>query len=275
MKRIIILTLIAAVTLSSVLRHPSPAYADAPKLSSLYLEELTWQEVNTAIQSGYTTVIIPTGSTEENGPQLVLGTHSSIVRYTAGEIARGVGNTLVAPVIPYSPAGRISPPEGHMLFAGTVSLSDNTYSQMLEEIIRSLKHHGFRRICLIGDHKGSQLVQWKLAEKLTNDWKPDRVQVLDVTDYFLRNGQEEWNEVNGKVPDPKAHGGHIETSEMLAVDTTGVRDSLRGAHSEHDYKFTGAEGDSSQASANYGHKFLGLKIEAAIKQIQDAASKTK
>jgi len=260
-----------------ILFIPSLAHAETkpPTLPSLYIEELTWQEVQAAVNGGYTTVIVPTGGTEQEGPQLVIGTHNAVVRYTAGEIAKGLGNAVVAPVVAYAPSGRVHPAEGHMLFSGTVSLSDATYKLMLEEVIRSLKKHGFRMICLVDNQKGGQVGQFQLAEKLTKEWKSDRVKVLSVTDYFLKNGQEEWNDVNGKVPSPKAHAGHIQTSEMLAVDAGGVRDTLRAVRSERDYKATGAAGDSSQATANYGRKYLGLKVEAAIKQIQNASSNAK
>ncbi len=56
-----------------------PAFAQAPSLpqpGSVFLEELTWMEVRDAIAAGKTTVIIPTGGTEQNGPHLVLGKHN-------------------------------------------------------------------------------------------------------------------------------------------------------------------------------------------------------
>ena len=53
--------------------------------NSVFLEELTWTEVHDAIQAGKTTVIIPTGGTEQNGPHMILGKHNIIVPFTAGE----------------------------------------------------------------------------------------------------------------------------------------------------------------------------------------------
>jgi len=53
------------------------ACAAAPVLTqvsdTVLLEELTWTEVRDALQAGKTTVIIPTGGTEQNGPHMVLG----------------------------------------------------------------------------------------------------------------------------------------------------------------------------------------------------------
>lgn len=262
---------LALLLLSSAICHPSSAYADGP--SSVFVQELTWMEVQTRLQSGTTTVIVPTGGTEQQGPQLVTGKHNSVVRYAAGEIARRLGNALVAPVIPYAPSGRIDPPEGHMLFPGTISITPRSYSLMLADIARSLKQHGFRTICLIGDSLASQSSQAQVAQALSQEWESEGVKVLNVTDFYAKNGHDEWSDASAaKVSNPAAHGGYIDTSEMMSVDSGGVRLSQLAKHTEKDYKTTGAAGDSSQANATSGKRYVSLKIEAAVKQIQNAVS---
>ena len=257
--------------LSSVICPLSTAHA-----ASVYIDELTWMEVQSRIRSGRTIAIVPTGGTEQEGPHLVIGKHNAIARYVAGEIAEKLGNALVTPVIPFAPSGRVYPAEGHMQFAGTISASNLTYQMTLEDVARSLKQHGFHMICFIGDSAGSQLIQAEVAKKLTAEWHSSGVKVVNVSNYYSKNGHEEWSEsLPVKVARPEAHAGHIDTSEMMAVDSSGVRENLRAEHSEHDYKTTGASGDSSVASAHYGQKYLSLKIESAIKQIQNASGHVK
>ena len=82
----------------------APAQAQGLDLPSVFLEELTWTEVRDAIDSGTTTIIIPTAGTEQNGPHMVLGKHKFIVNYASAMIARELGNALVAPVVTYVPA---------------------------------------------------------------------------------------------------------------------------------------------------------------------------
>ena len=239
---------------------------------SVYMEELTWQEIKNKLRTGTVTVIVPSGGLEQSGPQLITGKQNIIVRAAAGQIAHGV-NGLVAPVIAYSPEGRIDPPEGHMQFPGTISISEKTYGDILEQTAESLKQNGFRYICFIGEHSGTQGVQQQVADKLSSMWRSEGVRVINVSAYYNRNGLEEWSEAAGiHVPAPEAHAGHIETSEMMALDPAGVRDNLRSAYTERDYKTTGAMGDSSKASAKYGRRYIGLKQEAAIKQIKNAIS---
>jgi creatinine amidohydrolase len=240
--------------------------------SSVYMEELTWKEIRDKIRTGTVTVIVPSGGIEQGGPYLVTGKQNVVARYAAGQIARSV-NALVAPVISYVPEGRIEPPEGHMQFPGTIAVTEQTYGSILQDTALSLKQQGFRYICFIGEHSGSQRVQQQVADKLTSMWQSDGVRVINVSQYFSRASHEEWSEAVGiKVPNPDAHAGHIETSEMMALDPSGVRDNLRYAYTERDYKTSGAMGDATKASAKFGRRYIGLKQEAAIKQIKHAIS---
>jgi creatinine amidohydrolase/Fe(II)-dependent formamide hydrolase-like protein len=115
-----------------------------------------------------------------------------------------------------------------------------------------------------------------VANKLNEEWRSDGVKVINVANYYSKNGNQEWSEtLPVKVNHPEAHAGHIDTSELMAVEGSGVRDNLRANRTERDYKTTGASGDSSVASENYGRKYLSLKVEAAIKQIQNASGHAK
>src|SRR6188474_799403 len=88
------------LALGTLVLMASPAFTQAPSLpqpGSVFLEELTWVEVRDAIAAGKTTVIIPTGGTEQNGPHMVLGKHNFLVTFAAKVIADRLGNALVAP----------------------------------------------------------------------------------------------------------------------------------------------------------------------------------
>src|SRR5579871_5489259 len=68
-------------------------------LDSVWIEELTWMEVRDALRAGKTTVIIPTGGVEQNGPYLATGKHNYVLKATAEAIARKLGDALVAPIV--------------------------------------------------------------------------------------------------------------------------------------------------------------------------------
>jgi len=48
---------------------------------TVFVEELTWTEVRDALQAGKTTILFPTGGTEQNGPHMVLGKHNERDRF--------------------------------------------------------------------------------------------------------------------------------------------------------------------------------------------------
>jgi len=234
---------------------PKPTIAP-PK--SVFIEELTSPEVAELIKNGYITALIPTGGSEQNLAHMVIGKHNKIVAYTSAEIAKSLGNALVAPVIAYVPEGNINPPEGHMKYAGTISLHEETFFALLEDTAASLKQHGFKLICFIGDSGGNQAVQAKLGEKLSKEWAADGVRVVQVSNYYANNGQDAWvNTLKLPIKDLASHAGFEDTAELMAVDAGGVRENLR-------------DGDAKLATAQSGKKLLDLKIKSAVSEIKNA-----
>lgn len=254
------------IALALLLLAAAPAWA---KPESFYLEDLTWPEVKERMAHGTDTIIIPSGGTEQNGPHIAIGKHNWIVRYTSGEIAKQLGNALAAPVIAYVPEGMISPPSGHMMFPGTISVRDEGFAIVLEDAARSFKQHGFKHICFIGDHGGNQAVQKAVAEKLTNEWKSEGVTVLHVSDYYATNGSDEWAKKLG-VENAAAHAGFMDAAEVMALNKDGVRPALIRHYTEKDFPENGAMGDPSNATAAYGKTLLAFKVKAAVDQIRKA-----
>src|SRR5204863_3968187 len=113
------------------------------------LGELTWTDVRAALQAGATTVIVPAGGTEQNGPHMALGKHNVRAKLLAGRIAAALGDTVVAPVLAYVPEGAISPPAGHMRFPGTISIPDAAFKSTVEAAGRSFRQAGFTHIVLL------------------------------------------------------------------------------------------------------------------------------
>lgn len=173
----------------------SPAKAQ----DSVFLEELTWTEVRDKIHAGTTTVIIPTGGTEQNGPHMILGKHNYRVKFTAGEVAMRLGSALVAPVIAYVPEGNIEPPSGHMWAPGTISLSPELFAKVVEHAACGFAAHGFTDIVLIGDSGDNQAPLQAVAKLLTQEWATKPVRVFYVAAYYdsLTRDFAEWLQSHG------------------------------------------------------------------------------
>src|SRR6476469_1442367 len=133
---------------------------------SVYIEDLTWPEVQQAIKAGKTTAIIYTGGTEQNGPHMAIGKHNFLARYIAGSIAIKLGNALVYPTLPFSVAGDAEKKTGHMKFPGTVTLTPASYHSVLHDVALSAAAAGFHTVVLMGDHGDGQNVIAEVAREL-------------------------------------------------------------------------------------------------------------
>src|SRR5918999_6195694 len=147
--------------------------ADAPPTGpsgkppdTVFLEELTWAETRDLIKAGTTTVIVGTAGTEQKGPHMVDGEHKFVMEYAADKIARGLGKTLVAPVVTYVPEGGWDPPSGHMRYPGTITLPEDRFVELLVLAGRSLKAGGFKNIYFLGESGGNRNGMREAATKL-------------------------------------------------------------------------------------------------------------
>jgi creatinine amidohydrolase len=245
----------------------------APLPSTVRIADMTWVEVRSAIEAGYTRVIVPSGGIEQNGPHMILGKHDHIVAATAERIALELGQTLVTPVVSYVPEGNYAPPTGHMRFPGTIGVTEDVFAGMLDGIARSLKAGGFKTICFIADHGGSLKPQRDVAALLSREWAKDGISVISVDDYYSTAGdkQNEYLEAQGETPASIGqHAGIADTWELMAVYPAGV-DLTRLPKLPLRVEPTGVDGDPRRASAERGQALLNLKIAAAVRQIRQAS----
>jgi len=234
---------------------------------SLWVEELRSPELQEWILEGYDTLLIPTGGVEQNGNHLPLGKHNTVVRYTSEQIARQLGHTLIDPIVPFVPEGQIHPPQGHMQWAGTISLTPTTFESLLTEIILSAQQHGFRYVCILGEHGESQDIQLKVANKLNQESIPFHRYVLHVDAYYQDAEQRAWLRSLGETDKSIGHhAGLMDTSEFMAVNAQLLRSGVGGQGAYQPSQ--GSDGDPRHASVEWGQYLLQLKIQHAVNQIR-------
>jgi creatinine amidohydrolase/Fe(II)-dependent formamide hydrolase-like protein len=270
-RRFLWLSFLSSVLAVAVLEMAFPQKTlTAPMPNTVEMADMTWVEVRSAIERGYTVAIIPTGGIEQNGTHMVLGKHDYIVRSATSRIAQELGRALVTPVVSFVPEGSYDPPSDNMKFPGTLGVPEPVFAQVLEGIARSLKSAGFKTICFIGDHGGNQAPQAAVAAKLNAEWAGQGTTVLHVSDYYVDAAQIEFLREKGETEATIGiHAGIIDTSEMLGVHPQGV-DLTRLAALPVNSEPTGHSGDPTRASAEYGTALLNIRINAAVRQIRAA-----
>lgn len=151
---------------------------------SLVLEDHTWPELRDAVRAGKTTILVPIGGTEQNGPHIVLGKHNARAAELAAAIAQQLGNALVAPEMAYVPEGAIDPPSAHMKYPGTISIPEDAFEKVLEGAARSFRRAGFRDIVLLGDHGGYRRSLERVAARLNKEWAGGTTRVHPLPEYY-------------------------------------------------------------------------------------------
>jgi creatinine amidohydrolase len=194
-------------------------------VDTVWLEEMTWLEVRDAMKAGKTTVIVPTGGVEQNGPYLALGKHNYVNRATCEAIARKLGNTLCAPNVPFVPEGDHAPKSGHMIYPGTISLTESTFEALLTDIATSLQAHGFEHIILIGDSGGNQDGMKTVASNLSSKWSGTKTTIHFIPEYYQYPEAYKWAAANlGWKEVPEGHHDDPTISTiMMTVDPNAVR----------------------------------------------------
>lgn len=243
------------------------------------IELLTWPEIYKAIhEQGKTTAILFDGGTEQRGPQGVTGAHNFIAHATADAIARKLGNALVAPVIPYS-VNKANPE-----LPGTIGISGPVFAEINEQVAEQLIANGFKNVVLIGDHGGGQKEIKEVAARLDAKYAGKGIRVVYSDGPYTKANEEffAWLDKNGYPA--STHAGIPDTSEMLYLegDQKWIRKDLLptalgdpphkpGEHPDPNAKRinNGISGDARRSSYELGKRFIDLKIDDGVAQIQE------
>lgn len=245
--------------------------ASAARAAPVTIEDLTWPEVRSAIAAGKTTAIYYAGSTEQNGPHMVLGKHNFIAREVAQRIAVELGNALVYPVMPYAPTGDAQKKTGHMRFPGTVTVSDETYAAVARDVATSALAAGFTHVVLMGDHGGGQKALEAVARELDAAARARGARVHYVGDLYFKSGEDTAKYLKSRGIVPGTHASVSDTSQVMALDREKKwvhADRIALASSAN-----GVEGDPTGSSAEIGRELLAIKVRNAVAQIRQAIAR--
>lgn len=113
----------------------------------MLLHHATWQEVE-AYLTRSTGVVIPIGSTEQHGPNGLIGTDSICPAVIAEQAAKSC-DMLIAP------AFNVGSAQHHMAFPGSMTLRPSTMIAAMLDWSVSLMRHGFTHLYWFNGHGGN------------------------------------------------------------------------------------------------------------------------
>lgn len=168
------------------------------------LGNLSWPEVQNRLEK-VEFAIIPTGSTEQHGPNLGLRTDFAIATGLAQIIAERVSpRALVAPAVPWGISYH------HLDFPGTLTLTPETFMNVVIELATSFKRHGINHVLIVNGHGGNQSALNLVLTRLRHEYgiRAANMFWLSLVDDVIR----------AHVRSPRyGHACEVETSLAMSV----------------------------------------------------------
>ncbi len=202
-------------------------------MAKTLLSRMTWKEVEeTAAKK--TVVLIPLGTTENQGPHNLLGLETYTTSIVAERAAQKTG-AIVAPVLPFGASALFEE------FPGTIPLRPEVLKEVCTDILFALARHGFDHLLFINHHNPSGWAVEEACRNLTKSYGLVSGQV-EIRLLFRQLAKDLYEGKTGVL----GHGGDPGTSLMLYLFPNDVRTDLAQKDYFRAYQGLEAEGNTVQ-----------------------------
>lgn len=172
-------------------------------MNEMFLENQSWVKIKKYLEKSKT-ILIPTGSIENQGNHLPLGLDTHVATYLCEAVSKQT-NCMVGPCL------SVGYSKWFMNFSGTISLQHNTLTLLIQEYCNSLFEHGFRNFIFINPHTGNGNAIADIGREIRD--KKGLVTMVDIWRTFEKIAKE--TEIMKNIS--FTHGGEIMTSVALAI----------------------------------------------------------
>jgi len=252
----------------------------------MWWHEKSWPMIEAAPKE--MPVVVPIGACEQHGRHLPVFVDTIQVSAIAERIEKRLSDRVIV-----APTLWLGSSHHHLDFPGTISLRPSLYSQVIQEVARSILAGGFRRVFFLNGHGGNEVpASAGLTDLIATDERAASCYLTFAS----------WWQVGREALDPKRHGlttpaiSHAceyETSMLLflrpeLVDKSQAKRSTpaldtRWYQSEgggrvkvfrrfHRWTGTGSMGDPSAGSAEKGRSMMDAVVDDTVAFLEDFAT---
>ncbi|MEJ2709661.1 MAG: creatininase family protein [Anaerolineales bacterium] len=173
-----------------------------------------WNTLTTAdfstMDREHALVVLPSGSTEQHGPQLPVGTDTFIVE----ELIRRIQPQVADLELLFLPTLWCTKSNEHEGFAGSVYLQAETLMAVMHDLAASIAKSGFKKLILFNWHGGNSNLLSVLARDIRQRQK---LMVFVVDSLWL------FDKISVQSQEFDIHAGRLETSVLLAAHAEWVK----------------------------------------------------
>jgi creatinine amidohydrolase len=183
-----------------------------------------WNEATREELSGRlpgSVVVLPTGATEQHGPHLATGHDTFMVGHVAREASGRAAETceiVLAPALPFGSSAH------HLPFGGTLSLSSDTYYQVVRDLVDSILSAGARRVFVLNGHGGNHELNQLVVRDVAIEQESRSGVVLAAASYWDIAMPALRADARFAALTLPGHAGRFETATMLALEPSRARD---------------------------------------------------
>ena len=173
------------------------------------LVEMSWPQVEAA--SASTVAVLPIAAIEQHGPHLAVSTDTALVTEVAERVEQSLTERIVlCPTLVFGSSHH------HLAFPGTMSISHETYTRVLVDLVESLIRGGFTRIVLLNGHGGNVTPGRQALTILSDRYDDNAAPNIVLATYWEMGG----SAFAGDPPmetSALSHACEYETSMMLSL----------------------------------------------------------
>lgn len=174
---------------------------DTPDDRSNDFKALTRYEIESHLDENGL-VVVPTGSVEQHGPHLPVGTDA----YAVEEIAERVATELDGLLVPFGDLG-VTP--FHADMAGAIHLRTETFMALFRDVCESLVEQGADKVVVVNWHEGNTSAIETAATRLQQEYPEVRF-VISQASYAAQELYEDLHDLT--------HGGPLEVLPVLEAE---------------------------------------------------------
>lgn len=116
---------------------------------NIRLQEMSWLDIQMAMENGYDTILVGFGAMEQHGPHLPISTDTLTANKLCELVALNFDNVLVAPSLV------VGSSIIHRFFPGTFNIEENILIEYVKEYCMCLVKQNFKNIFLVPTHGGN------------------------------------------------------------------------------------------------------------------------